>query len=75
MKYMDNLISNLKVLLSSISIFGLISSAFKFIFTTLILLVYVTIVTIFIVQYELILIISRVYALITNILNSANPFF
>ncbi|HRN85756.1 MAG TPA: hypothetical protein PK863_00360 [Candidatus Dojkabacteria bacterium] len=71
---MHNLLENIKILLNSVSIFGLISSVFKFIFTTVLLLVYVTLITIFIVQYEFVLIISRISTLLINILNSI-PFF
>jgi hypothetical protein len=71
---MENFLENIKIALKSVSIFGLISSAFKFIFTTLILLVYVTLITIFIVQYELFLVFSRISTLLMNILESL-PFF
>jgi len=75
MKTMDELINNIKAIIKSISPLEVFTKVFFFIFKSVVLTVFVTLLTLFIVNYQLFLIITTLLTAAFNYIQGVLPIF
>lgn len=72
---MDELINNIKAIIKSISPLEVFTKVFFFIFKSVVLTVFVTLLTLFIVNYQLFLIITTLLTAAFNYIQGVLPIF